>query len=60
VLIYFKRPLQNRALGLFTESLVPGGFLCLGTKEDLEFTAARDAFEEVDRKARIFKRRSGP
>jgi chemotaxis protein methyltransferase CheR len=60
VLIYFKRTLQDRVLGLFTESLVPGGFLCLGTKEDIEFTAARDAFEEVDRNARIFKRRSEP
>ena len=37
VLIYFNRDLQNRALGLFTESLVHGGFLCLGTKEDLQF-----------------------
>ena len=38
VLIYFNRELQNRALGLFTESLVHGGFLCLGTKEDLRFS----------------------
>lgn len=57
VLIYFNRELQDRALGLFTESLVHGGILCLGTKEDIQFTAARDDYEEVDQKARIFRRR---
>jgi chemotaxis protein methyltransferase CheR len=56
VLMYFDRSLQNRALSLFVESLVHGGFLCLGTKEDLQFSAAADKFQEVDRKARIYKR----
>lgn len=60
VLIYFKRTLQDRALGLFTESVVPGGFLCLGTKEDIQFTDARDAFDEVERSARIYRRRRMP
>lgn len=57
VLIYFNGELQNRALGLFTESLVNGGFLCLGTKEDIQFTSVKDDYVEVDRAARIFKRR---
>ncbi len=56
VLIYFDRSLQNRALGLFNDSLVHGGFLCLGTKEDLQFTEVADHFETVDRKARIYKK----
>jgi chemotaxis protein methyltransferase CheR len=56
VLIYFNRELQNRALGLFTESLVHGGFLCLGTKEDLRFTEVNDQYEAVNRKARIYKK----
>jgi chemotaxis protein methyltransferase CheR len=43
VLIYFNRTLQNRALGLFTESLVHSGYLCLGTKEDLHFTVLRSS-----------------
>jgi chemotaxis protein methyltransferase CheR len=60
VLIYFNRDLQNRALGLFTESLVHGGFLCLGTKEDLQFTDVSDRYETVDRKARIYKKRDAP
>ena len=60
VLIYFNRDLQNRALGLFTESLVHGGFLCLGTKEDLRFTDFRDQYEVVDDKARIYKKKDMP
>jgi len=57
VMIYFNRQLQNRALGLFTESLVHGGFLCLGTKEDLQFTDACGHYEAMDRKARIYKKK---
>jgi chemotaxis protein methyltransferase CheR len=60
VLIYFNRDLQNRALGLFTESLVHGGFLCLGTKEDLRFTDVADRYEVVDEKARIYKKKALP
>ncbi|MBA4370172.1 MAG: chemotaxis protein CheR [Coriobacteriaceae bacterium] len=56
VLIYFNRELQNRALGLFTESLVHGGFLCLGTKEDIRFTDVSNRYEAVDRRARIYKK----
>jgi len=57
VLIYFNWELQNRALRLFTESLAHGGFLCLGTKEDLRFTEVNDQYEAVDRKAKIFRKR---
>jgi chemotaxis protein methyltransferase CheR len=60
VLIYFNRDLQNRALGLFTESLVHGGFLCLGTKEDLQFTDVSGCYEPVDAKARIYKKKALP
>jgi len=47
VLIYFERPLQNRALGLFTESLCRRGFLGLGVQETLRFSDHEHAFEEV-------------
>lgn len=57
VLIYFNRELQNRALRLFTESLVHGGFLCLGTKEDIQFTDVSNRYEVVDGKARIYKKK---
>lgn len=56
VLIYFDRELQDRALGLFAESLVHGGFLCLGTKEDLRFSRHFEKFAVVDRKARIYRK----
>ncbi len=56
VLIYFDRPLQNRVLTLFADSLVRGGFLCLGTKEDLGFSNVADRFRAVDKKARIYKK----
>ena len=57
VLIYFNKDLQNRVLRLFTDSLVHGGFLCLGSKENLEFTEVRDRYEVVDRKAKIYKKK---
>jgi chemotaxis protein methyltransferase CheR len=60
VLIYFNDELKNRALGLFTESLVHGGFLCLGTREDLRFTDAFDRYEIVDSKAKLYKKRDIP
>ena len=60
VLIYFNRELQNRALGLFTDSLVHGGFLCLGTKEDLRFTEAGGRYGVVDDKARVYKKKDVP
>ena len=59
VLIYFNRELQNRALRLFTDSLVRGGFLCLGTKEDLQFSNVADEYEVVDPKARIYRKKMG-
>ncbi len=57
VLIYFNRELQTRALGLFTESLVHGGFLCLGTKEDLQFTSVSEHYDIVDAKAKIYRKK---
>ena len=56
VLIYFNRELQNRVLRLFTDSLVHGGYLCLGTKEDLNFTEVASRYETVDARARIYKK----
>ena len=58
VLIYFNRELQNRVLRLLTESLVNGGCLCLGTKEDLQFSGdVFERYEVVDRKAQIYRKR---
>ncbi|WP_066685034.1 CheR family methyltransferase [Sphingomonas sp. CCH18-H6] len=56
VMIYFDRPLQDRALGLFRESLVRGGFLGLGAKETLRFSAHAAAFREFVREEKIYRR----
>lgn len=56
VLIYFNRKLQDRALGLFHESLAHRGFLGLGTKETLDFSGYADRFEVVSRRERIYRK----
>jgi chemotaxis protein methyltransferase CheR len=58
VLIYFNRGLQDRALGLFHESLSHRGFLGLGSKETLDFSAYADRFDTVSRPDRIYRRRA--
>ena len=60
VLIYFDRGLQDRALGLFREALVRKGFLGIGSKESLRFSSEADAFEELVREDRIYRRRDEP
>jgi chemotaxis protein methyltransferase CheR len=57
VLIYFDHALQNRALGLFADSLVRGGFLGLGSKESLRFTEAADLFLDVAIPERIYRKK---
>lgn len=57
VLIYFERPLQNRVLKLFTESLGLGGFLCLGTKETIEFSDVVRHFKNVNERQKIYQKR---
>ncbi len=56
VLIYFDRALQNRALKLFYDSLVHRGFLGIGPKETLRFSAQAHAFSELAPGLRIYQR----
>lgn len=58
VLIYFNRELQDRALGLFHESLCRQGFLGIGAKESLRFSAQAEAFDPFVREQRIYQKRS--
>lgn len=57
VMIYFDRDLQDRAVGLFRDSLGRGGFLGLGSKETLRFSEHVDAFSEFVREEKIYQRR---
>jgi chemotaxis protein methyltransferase CheR len=58
VLIYFDRELQDRAIGLFRDSLARKGFLGLGSKESLRFSVHSDAFSDFSRDERLFQKRS--
>jgi chemotaxis protein methyltransferase CheR len=56
VLIYFNRKLQDRALGLFHESLCHRGFIGLGSKESIEFSARATSFEPLVKAERIYRK----
>jgi chemotaxis protein methyltransferase CheR len=57
VLIYFDRPLQDRVLGLFKDSLTRKGFLGLGAKESMRFSDHAPSFTEFVREEKIYQRR---
>ncbi len=59
VLIYFNRPLQDRALGLFGEALCRQGFLGVGAKETLRFSSQAGRFDEFVREDRLYRKRVG-
>jgi len=55
VLIYFNNTLQDHTLALFRDSLVRGGFLCLGTRENIDFSPAAACFADIDAALRIYQ-----
>ena len=57
VLIYFEKSLQDNVLGLFSDSLVPSGILCLGTKESIKYTRYEKLFDIFDEKQKIYKKK---
>jgi chemotaxis protein methyltransferase CheR len=57
VLIYFNRELQDRVVKLFVDSLCPGGFLCLGSKESLKFSKYFDKFDVMIEKEKIYRKK---
>jgi chemotaxis protein methyltransferase CheR len=56
-MIYFNKRLQERALGLFHESLCHRGFLGLGSKESIDFSAYGPKFEVLAKRERLFRKR---
>jgi len=58
VLIYFNRDLQDRVIQLFDNSLIHGGFLALGSKENLQFNSHYHRFADVDKNEKIYKKKS--
>ncbi len=57
VLIYFNKGLQERAFGLFHESLCHRGFMVLGSKETVDFSAYSDKFEPLVKQERIYRKK---
>ena len=57
VLIYFNKDLQNKVLKLLSDSLCFNGFLSLGDKESLDYTAVKDQYVLIDPVARIYQKR---
>lgn len=56
VLIYFDRALQDRALGLFKDSLARKGFLGLGSKESMRFSSHARSFMDCVLEERIYQK----
>ena len=54
VLIYFDKPLKQRVVDLFWESLAPDGVLCLGRKESIDYLDRASRFTSIDAGERIY------
>lgn len=59
VMIYFDRALQDRAIGLFSESLPRKGFLGIGSKESLRFSTHGAAFIDFVQEEKLYQKASG-
>ncbi len=55
-MIYFDKPFQDRVLHLFYESLEMFGYLALGAKETLKFTALNQKFKQLENRERIWRK----
>lgn len=56
-MIYYNQVLADKVIKLISESLVPGGHLFLGSKEDIEYTNRKNDFILVDKSENIYKRK---
>jgi len=56
VLIYFDKTLQERVFTLFTDSLRHGGYLCLGSKETINFSGVKKQYEVLSGRQKIYKK----
>ena len=56
VMIYFNQSLQNEVLRKFHESLMPGGFLSIGSKESLIWCDYANRFKVVNSDEKIYRR----
>ena len=57
VLIYFNQTLQDKVLQMFRDSLCPLGVLCIGKRENLQFSTVAESLDEIDRRQRIYRKK---
>jgi len=57
VLIYFDQTLQNQVLKVLSDSLIHRGYLMLGDRESIDFTAISEQFDKAHKRARIFRKK---
>jgi chemotaxis protein methyltransferase CheR len=58
VMIYFNRPLQDKVLQLFDQSLHSLGFLALGSKETIRFTSIENRYKQFYNTEKIWRRKT--
>jgi len=58
VLIYLDKTLQERVLKLFNDSLIHGGFMCLGSAESLDFTDVQGDYKVISETCKIYQKKS--
>ncbi|NOT77314.1 MAG: protein-glutamate O-methyltransferase CheR [Cyclobacteriaceae bacterium] len=56
VMIYFDKPLQDRALKLFDQSLETLGFMALGSKESFKFSEISKGYKQLENKEKIWRK----
>jgi chemotaxis protein methyltransferase CheR len=57
VLIYFDKLLQEKVFRLFDQSLERKGFLCLGSRESLQFSQIAPAYKQLPGKEKIWQKK---
>lgn len=57
VLIYFGKSLQECVFSLLSESILPLGYLCLGSHESLDYSRALTRYETVFDKHKIYRKK---
>jgi chemotaxis protein methyltransferase CheR len=60
VLIYFNKNLQSKVHTLFLDSLANGGVLCLGKKENLQYSPVYEKFSSLDKYQKIYRKKYQP
>lgn len=56
VMIYFDKRLQDKVMNLFYDSLETLGYLAMGSKETIKFSAVANKFRQLENRERIWRK----